>query len=105
MPQCSVVISLRLSDLRPTLNASPFQLLRQSPTPPGMSDLPFCGLDVPDALAVVTNRSVRGKFSHPGGVQNGRARPSALIAPERAHFFLRIDVRLIIRQKEIGIVD
>jgi hypothetical protein len=66
--------------------------------------LPVSWLDLPHAFAIVADRAVGGKFAHARGVENRLARPCLGIAPEGAHSLLRVDVGLVIGEKEEGIV-
>src|SRR6187399_598035 len=60
----------------------------------------------PDAFAVITNRTVGGELAHAGCVENGLPRPCLLVAPERTHLSLGVDVgRVVGKYEEVIVVE
>ena len=66
-------------------------------------ELTSARLDLPNTLAIITNRSIGRKLPHPRAVQNRCACPRLLIAPKPAYFALRVNVALVIGQQQKGI--
>ena len=59
------------------------------------------GVDVPDALAVVADRAVRGEEAAAGSVQDRHLRPPLMIEPDRGGVVLAVEVGPVVGEYQV----
>ena len=58
---------------------------------------------VPDIFAILVDRPVRGKLTHPNSVQDRHLRPFLLVKEANGNLILTVDVALIVGKETVGI--